>query len=276
MLALAGLSFSGKAQENTNKVPANTFIKPYKLEIGYYMSTVLIFQSPVLIGDRGFNEIIAAKEKDFGNVLKIKAARKNFKLTNLHVFTADGRVYPFEISFSEHPVAFTFDLRKLGQGDSTSLRDEMLIFSGNKISDSRLQSELNQIKTAKSFFSKSVHKYEMRLRLRSIYVSGDRMYFGLELNNKSNLTYDLDFIRTYIQDEQKVKKSSFQEKEIIPFYKDSLKTVLGRTKSELVIALPKFTLSGNKRFRIELFEENGGRNLFLEIKNRQLLRARNL
>lgn len=90
------------------------------------------------------------------------------------------------------------------------------------------------------------------------------------------LTYDLDFVRTYIQDEQKVKKSSFQENEIIPFYKDSLKTVLGRTKSELVIAFPKFTLSGNKRFRIELFEKNGGRNLILEIKNSQLLRTRNL
>lgn len=38
----------------------------------------------------------------------------------------------------------------------------------------------------------------------------------------------------------------------------------------------QFTLSDGKEFRIELFEKNGGRNLFLEIKNRQLLGARNM
>jgi conjugative transposon TraN protein len=236
----------------------------------------VVFPAKVLIGDRGFNEIIATKEKDLANVLKIKAARKNFNPTNLHVFTADGRIYPFEICYSDHPSSFTFDLTNFGQMDSESLKDPYIIFSGDKISDSRLQRELNQIKTAAPFFSKSVYKYEMRLRLRSIYVSGNRMYFGLELNNKSNLTYDLDFIRTYIQDEQKVKRSSFQETEIIPIYKDSLRAVLGGTKSELLIAVPKFTLSRNKRFRIELFEKDGGRDLFLEIKNHQLLRTRNL
>lgn len=265
-----------KAQQNLNYLPANTVMKPYKLEIGYYTTTVLVFPAKVLVGDRGFNDIIATKEKDLANVLKIKAARKNFNPTNLHVFTADCRIYPFEICYSDHPSSFTFDLINLGQMDSESLKDPGIIFSGPRISDSRLQRELNQIKTAKPFFSKSAHKYEMKLRLKSIYVSGDRMYFGLELTNKSNLTYDLDFTRTYIQDEQKVKRSSFQETEIIPVYKDSLRTVLGGTKSELFIAVPKFTLSDNKRFRIELFEKNGGRDFFLEIKNHQLLRARNL
>jgi conjugative transposon TraN protein len=269
-------SVSLKAQQNFNCLPANTVVKPYKLEIGYYTTTVVVFPAKVLIGDRGFNEIIATKEKDLANVLKIKAARKNFNPTNLHVFTADGRIYPFEICYSDHPSSFTFDLTNFGQMDSESLKDPYIIFSGDKISDARLQRELNQIKTAAPFLSKSVHKYEMRLRLRSIYVSGDRMYFGLELNNKSNLTYDLGFIRTYIQDEQKVKRSSFQETEITPVYKDSLRAVLGGTKSELLIAFPKFTLSRNKRFRIELFEKDGGRDLFLEIKNHQLLRTRNL
>jgi conjugative transposon TraN protein len=275
-LLLIGSSVSLKAQQNLKDLPANTVMKPYKLEIGYYTTTVLVFPAQVLVGDRGFNEIIATEERNLSNVLKIKAARKNFNPTNLHVFTADGRIYPFEISYSDHPSSFTFDLINLGQMDSESLKDPGIIFSGDKISDLRLQRELNRIKTANSFFSKSVHKYEMKLRLRSIYVSGNRMYFGLELNNKSNLTYDLDFIRTYIQDEQKVKRSSFQETEIIPIYKDSLRAVLGGTKSELLIAVPKFTLSRNKRFRIELFEKDGGRDLFLEIKNHQLLRTRNL
>jgi hypothetical protein len=102
------------------------------------------------------------------------------------------------------------------------------------------------------------------------------MYFGLELTNKSQLYYSIDFTPSYYHVLQKLKRSSFQETEIIPVYKDSLRTVLGGTKSELLIAVPKFTLSDNKRFRIELFEKNGGRDFFLEIKNHQLLRARNL
>ena len=117
ILAMSGRSTQLKAQENVNNLPLNTVIKPFKLQVGFYKTTVLIFSSPVLFGDRGFNEVIAAKERGLENILKIKAARKNFSPTNLHVFTSDGKVYPFEIVFSEHPSAFTFDLEKLEQKD---------------------------------------------------------------------------------------------------------------------------------------------------------------
>jgi conjugative transposon TraN protein len=278
ILALVLISFlsSLNAQQSLNNLPANTILKPYKLEVGYYSTTVLLFPSAVLVADRGFNEIIAAREKDLANVLKIKAARKNFDPTNLHVFTADGKIYPFEISFSEHPSAFTFNLAKLNAPDSASINGSDIIFSGDRISDTELQNELDKIKSVRPFVGKSFHKYEMKLKLRSIHVAGDRLFFGFEIANKSSMAYDINFIRTYIQDQQKTKRSSFQEQEVIPLFKDSLQMVAGKTKSNFVIVLPKFTLSDNKRFLIEIFEKNGERNLSLKIKSRKLLRARNL
>ncbi len=204
------------------------------------------------------------------NVLKIRAAKKNFSPTSLHAFTQDGKVYAFEITYAEHPLSFTYDLRKLDQ------KEKPLLLLEDKISDDELRHEVELVKVSKPFFGRSVHRNGIKLQLRSIFISGDRLLFDFEISNKSNLSLDIDFVRTFMQDQQKVKRSSFQDYEMIPLFKDSLRTVPGHSKSQFVIVMPKFTLSGQKQFRIELFEKNEGRNLSIQTKNRELLKSVNL
>jgi hypothetical protein len=55
---------------------------------------------------------------------------------------------------------------------------------------------------------------------------------------------------------------------------DTKKPIKGQSEIDLVYALKKFTIPDAKHLAIELFEENGGRNLELLIKNRMIVNAK--
>src|SRR5450631_4405201 len=84
------------AQLVSDSLPASTLVLHYRLAVGCTTTTVLIFPSPVKQADRGYKDLIAQKQTGVEKVLKIKAARTDFTPTNLHVFTADGKIYAFD------------------------------------------------------------------------------------------------------------------------------------------------------------------------------------
>jgi hypothetical protein len=43
-----------------------------------------------------------------------------------------------------------------------------------------------------------------------------------------------------------------------------------------VIALPKFTIPDGKYLSIQIMEKNGGRNLFLKVRNRKIMKAESI
>jgi hypothetical protein len=96
------------------------------------------------------------------------------------------------------------------------------------------------------------------------------------VKNRSNIDYDIDFLRFYIRDKKQVKRTASQEVEVKPIYAygDTKKPVKDQSEIDLVYALEKFTIPNAKHLIIEMFEENGGRNLELLIKNRMIVRAK--
>ena len=102
-----------QSQTFISTLPANTFIKPYNLELGFDATTVLIFPATIKDCDRGTRDILVQKSNLLENVLKIKAAKRDFTTTNLHVFTGDGGMYVFTVAYNEKAVQTTFDLSRL-------------------------------------------------------------------------------------------------------------------------------------------------------------------
>ena len=113
------------------------------------------------------------------------------------------------------------------------------------------------------------------LSLRGIYIKENVIFYHFRIQNQSNINYDVDFLRFYIRDKQKVKRTASQEVDIKPLYvfgdADKIK---GQTDQDVVYALEKFTIPDAKRLVIEMFEKNGGRNLNLSIKNKTIVNAR--
>ena len=68
---------------------------PYGLEVTFEKTVHLIFPAAIRYVDLGSQNIIAGKADDAENVLRVKAAVREFEETNMSVICEDGSFYAF-------------------------------------------------------------------------------------------------------------------------------------------------------------------------------------
>ncbi|WP_126247909.1 conjugative transposon protein TraN [Chitinophaga pollutisoli] len=275
ILPLLFLLTLGNASAQMVELPSSTAITPYSLSVGYNKTTVLIFPAPIKDADRGRQDIIVSRQAGVGNVLKVKAARMDFEPSNLHVFTADGKLYSFEISFGAGSGG-TFDLSRLAASTGRVAQHMPLIFPEMEEGMPDTQLRLCKVEAGQPFFRKTARKHQLRLRLLSIHFDQDRLYFRYRIWNKSSLPYFIDFTRMYISDGRQVKRATAQQQELAPDITAGSKMVPGHSTAELVFVVKRFTIPKGKKFQFEIYEKDGGRNIQMEVRNRHLFKARPL
>lgn len=263
------------AQNIVDSLPSSTVIKPFYLEVGYNYNSVISFPGTIRKAYWGYKDIIAMEVPKVENVLLVKAAKRNFSPTNLHVFTMDGKLYAFNVTYNDNPVSTTFDLRRLAGYNNESVGTD-IHFSDQVVNEAQLKQLMDFVRTAKPFLIKSKNKFDLKVQLTGIYFSNNILFFSFIVSNFSNLDYTFDFNRFYLRDHHTTKLSSFQQREITPVKKDTLTSLAGHSTKDFVIAVPQFTIPDQKEFLFEMYERNGGRNISLRIKNRHLLKAKPL
>lgn len=270
LFLIAGAGFA-QAPILSIPLPAYTAISHYRLAVAYNSTTVLVFPSAIKPVDRGDRDILAQKQSGVENVLKIKAARRNFSPTNLHVFTENGKVYAFDIFYTDS-LATTRDLTRLDQPLNNAYEPNIML-AHEPVNNQQLQNYLELIRRERARFSSIASRYQMSLRLQDINLAGNLLFFRFLIRNHSKLDYTIDFMRIYIRDRQKVKRASLQEVEMKPIYQDTVSLIPGSSAVQYIVAVPKFTIASHKQFLVELYERNGGRALSLPIKNDHLFKA---
>lgn len=113
--------------------------------------------------------------------------------------------------------------------------------------------------------------YGIKLQVKNIIFENNELYFVIEIENKSSLDYDVNFLDFYVETRKKGKKKSLQKllKSSIYTYNMPKKIKEGQTH-QLLYVLPKFSLANDKRLKIELLEKYGERNIQLKIKNKHI------
>lgn len=243
-------------------------IQALPIEVTFNKTTSILFPTVIKSVDRGSRDILAQKASGVGNVLQLKAGRENFPETNLTVITADGVLHHFTVNYSKQPITQTV---RIGSADS----DSSLIFQ-NKLTEAELDNLSRSITESKrAIYSISESSNKVGLALLGIYIKDDVLFFRLRITNKSNIGYDVDLLKFYIRDKARIKRTASQEIELKPIYSSGeSKTIPGKSSSEIVFTLNKFTIPESKYLTIEVFEQNGGRNLDLKIKNKTIVNAR--
>lgn len=137
--------------------------------------------------------------------------------------------------------------------------------------DSALLATLAKVPAFMVFGKRS---HNLVLSLETLHVKDEVYWLRFAIKNKSALSYPIELFRLYIRDKNHAVRSSQQEIELVPVYADTLHIVAAHSTRRFFVALPKFTIPDNKICSLEMFELSGGRNLFLEITNRQLFLAR--
>jgi conjugative transposon TraN protein len=243
-------------------------IEPYTLSITFYKTTNLIFPYAIKSVDRGSADIIVQKAKGVENILQLKAAKQNFRETNLTVITADGKFYSYIVDYSDNSPVLNLQFLK----DSD---EEAKTSFSSGINESDVQTIARKIVGEKrTIYRVKDKRYGMKLQLRGLYINEDVIYYQIELQNRSNINYDIDQFRFFIRDQKKLKRTASQEMEIRPFYiNGDTATVQGQSEHLFVFALPKFTIPDMKFLYVQLMEKNGGRNLELKIHNKTIIKA---
>lgn len=291
-LALFGCIFTANAQEPpstgdyfeglTRPLTFNRMIPPYALEVTFSKTVHIIFPSAIRYVDLGSADLLAAKADGTENVLRVKAALRDFsRESNLAVITEDGAYYSFNVKYADEPVKLSVEMTDfLHDGEAVNRPNNALdIYMQELGSESPLLVKLimqsiykNNDREIKHIGSK---RFGIQHTLKGVYTHNGLLYFHLQLKNSSNVPFSVDYITFKIVDKKVAKRTAIQEQVIWPLRAYNNLTVINGGRTErMVFTLPKFTIPDDKMLVVELAEQNGGRHQSFTVDNAELVRAR--
>ncbi|HWV72872.1 MAG TPA: conjugative transposon protein TraN [Pseudosphingobacterium sp.] len=273
ILVLICQVITGIAFGQLTQIGAKGEIAPLRLPVGYNKTTNLIFPYAIKSVDRGSRDVLIQKAEGVENVLQLKAANHLFKETNLTVITGEGALYSFLVNYAEEPGQLNL---KIADMDVPFI--PVAVFSEKHDNDAAMQDIASKVALRKAEGSITGDKGNgIGIDVNGIYIKEDNLYFRLQLDNATLLNYDIDQLRFYIRDKKKAKRTATQEIEVKPIYiSGNSQVIYGNSSQVLVAVLEKFTIPDKKEMVVELFEKNGGRNLLLKLKNKKLIKAKQL
>lgn len=269
------------AAQTGNTFSKASFIASYKLEVTYNKTTNLVFPAAITSVDRGSQDILVQKAIGVENILRVKADVKNFSETSLSIITADGKLYSFIVEYCQQPAYLNINVARITETDSVFIpvpKKETVIYSAPGMNKASLALYADSILLNGSNM-RAIHTENSKVSfsLNALYIHEDVMFLKLAFKNNSNINFDIDQMHFYIRDKVKTERTASQEIEIIPLsVTGNTNVIRGNSKEPLVIALQKFTIPDGKYLSIEIMEKNGGRNLFLKVKNRKIMKAKSI
>lgn len=266
----------------TRPLTFNRMIPPYALEVTFSKTVHIIFPSAIRYVDLGSADLLAAKADGAENVLRVKAAFRDFsRESNLAVITEDGAYYTFNVKYADEPVKLSVEMTDfIHDGEAVNRpNNAMEIYMRELGSESPLLVKLimksihkNDNREIKHIGSK---RFGIQYTLKGIYTHNGLLYFHMQLKNSSNVPFDVDYITFKIVDKKVAKRTAIQEQVIVPLRAHNNLTLIGGKRTERVVfTLPKFTIPDDKHLIIELNEKEGGRHQSFTVENADLVRAK--
>lgn len=265
----------------SKKITFDRMIPPYGLEVTFDKTVHIIFPSTINYVDLGSNMIVAGKAGTSDNVLRVKAAVRNFETeTNMAVITDEGSYYTFNIKYADEPEKLNVEMKDF-------MHDGLAINKPNNSMEIYLKELGSESPRLVHLINSSIHKsnkrhikhigskrFGIQYLLKGIYTHNGLLYLHTEINNSSNLPFDIDFIRMKIVDKKVMKQTAIQETVIYPLRAyNMVSTIGGKERKRTVFTIEKISIPDGKHLLIELFEKQGGRNQSFIIENTDLLRA---
>lgn len=266
----------------TRPLTFNRMIPPYALEVTFSKTVHIIFPAAIRYVDLGSADLLAAKADGAENVLRVKAALRDFsRESNLAVITEDGAYYTFNVKYADEPVKLSIEMADfIHDGEAVNRpNNAMDIYLKELGSESPLLVRLimqsihqNNRREIKHIGSK---RFGIQFTLKGIYTHNGLLYFHTQLKNASHVPFDMDYITFKIVDKKVAKRTAIQEQVITPLrVYNHLMCAGGKKTERTVFTLPKFTIPDDKHLVVELHEKDGGRHQSFTVENADLVRAR--
>ena len=286
---LAALFAAAKVMAQNDGATSRQELTPRLIEVGFTKTVHILFPAPVTYIDIGSMAIIAGKADGAENVVRVKAAVRDFaEETNLTVITEDGGFYTFDARYAENPATSTIEIAAAESpaaqpvsASETARADEgrVLLRKVGRERPATVKRVLSDIYRQNRADVKGIHtrKYGVEVEVRGIYVHNDVIYLHVQIANNTNISFEVDYRRFVIADRKAAKRTAQQQRIIEPLRVcNDPSIVRGHQRQRIVFALPKLTLEEDKMLLLEIAEKDGARHQYLEISSKELLGAKAL
>jgi hypothetical protein len=224
-------------------------------------TTALFFKSSV--------KIIGKIPPDFevrqleNGLITIKALNPDFKTVKLDIQDqSTDQLYHIPVQYSFGRAGRRIEIAR-GRSVITVIRSPVSSYAtiGSLLASGKRSDVVDRKKTG-----------GVKAWVNKLSLANNKVFFRLDIRNHSNLPYDIDFIRFYIRDLKTVARMATHEQEIVPIYSNLNKhTSISKSKEiAKVFGFRRFSLSEDQALNIELYERNGNRHLYLQIKQKDL------
>lgn len=244
------------------------------VSVNLYKSTQLIFQDKIVDYHVGTENVLIEVEIR-ENIAILKAVEEDdFVETNLYVSTKSGYHYNFIINYDQDPKNQTrlisLDNAIVKPTDYTILSKKEKITRNQEIEKGGIATQVvNDKRRVKRMFQ----QYDkIILRYVNHYYQDQKLYYKLEIENKSNQDFQIEFIKFFKRIKPKGSRKSDTRKAFIENQDYELllgKDVIGSdSKETYVYQFNKFSLNKEQKLLIDLKEKNGNRDMELLVDSR--------
>ena len=244
-----------------------------------FYNTSLFFPDPVrqgLVGAEHFTFSFNETEAQRFGLLKALPGEN----TNLLVITTDGSIYSYILSHRKQlPKLNYFIGRGEKIGSEVPVQDSLIIL--NKIvveeefdkEDSINRREVYLKKAAAYYIDlepkklSKTNKDGIKLVVEALYYIKDDVFVVLELENRSGISFEIDYLRLFLVKGNKKRSGSYQklQQEQLWSYRQP-QVVRHKEANRFVLVFPKFIPGAHEKIALELREQQGNRMLELKFR----------
>ncbi|PKP12784.1 MAG: conjugal transfer protein TraN [Bacteroidetes bacterium HGW-Bacteroidetes-3] len=239
----------------------------------------LFFPKPIRQGIVGKSHFVFSYNKEIAQYFGLLQATPGVK-SNLLAITTNGQVYSYILKYADTLQKLNYFISEqesignekpssnfLSTGEKTPSAIDTLI-SDQFMVYKETCSEL--LVNSKKKIIRSKRKNQIRLSVKNSAYKNNALYFSIEIENKSTIDYDVNFLRFFISNSDGLKKKSSQTISKNPLFTYlQPRKIKAKTKSEFMVVFSKFTIDNHKKMIVELNEANGERNIKLKIAGGQ-------
>ncbi len=240
----------------------------------------LFFPKPIRQGIVGKSHFVFSYNKEIAKYFGLLRATSGVE-SNLLAITTNGQVYSYILKYTDKLQKLNYfisEQESIGnekpnsnflKTDEKSLSATDTLVSDQVMIYKQTCSEL--LVNSKKKITRSIRRHQIKLTVNNIIYRDNSLYFLMEIKNKSNIDYDVNFLRFFISNNNGFKKKSSQTISKEPVFTYLLPSkIKGSTKSQFMMVFSKFIIGNHKKMIIELNELYGERDIKLKVVGRQV------
>jgi len=230
-------------------------------------NVALFFPEPIRQGITGASNFVFTYNREKEQYFGLLQATPGTE-SNLLTVTKNGQVYSYILKYKEQLPKLNYFIttkESIGKEQPMILKQKPIAQPIDRIDYFKKFS--NHLLKSNSGFIATKRKKGIKLQLQKMVYNASEVYLVLEIKNRSEIDFEVDYLNAYRVNGNKKRKASYQKLLIQAAYKCRMPNTIKIGQSHrFVYVLPKFVLGDNEKLMIELQELKGSRKVILHTK----------